>query len=65
MPRKTNKGNRGNVKGIPKRRSYAAKALANPLFKPRVVSVKKKKYLSDLELDEIFKELDNANPLDK
>lgn len=54
MPRKTNKGSRGNVKGIPKRRSSAAKALANPLFKQRVVAVKKKRYLDDLEMKEVF-----------
>ena len=61
MPRKSsnnNKGTRGNAKGIPKRRSSAAKALANPLFKPRVVSVKKKRYLSELEMDEVFKQLE-------
>ena len=38
----------------PKRRNVAAKALEEPLFRQRVVAVKKKRYLDDLELKEAF-----------
>jgi hypothetical protein len=61
MPRKTNKPNKSHQRPK-KKRNTAAKALEKPIFRQRVVAVKKKRYLDELELKEAFQ---NAPTLDK
>jgi len=56
MPRKSKSTTGNKPKGLPKRRSSAAKALSKPLYRQRVVNVKKHKLLE--------KETNDANSLD-